>query len=694
MKKLQDTEYTGVLPATLQTVAGYLAGYKIWGNTEQTGTPTPENPIMPSGCGVRTENFWNFQPSTEYSGVTLTWNGAKIVFSGICTSSSNLKKSITLSAGTYTIKANANRIPLEDYNSCVDVYKESPYMLAKIPNRNAINGIANFTLGNETTVSLRIRIEAGVNYDGFTLEPMLNAGSTALPYEPYGYKLPILSNDTATDIYIGDTALAKDEYVDSSEGKIYKWADITGLSEPLCGIGEYTDSLDLSTGTLTKRIKKLVLTGGTDEIYVYESSFTRFYVVIADMLGIGVRLTPLYCTHYRNVSDGRPIGDVPNNSIYTGGGSTINNTYIKTTDYTSVTDFKSYLAAQYAAGTPVTIWYVLAEPEISTVPVPSGLTGTIEGYLRQDGTPTPENPIYPTANGIKQKDGTYTIKSAYITPTDPPATLPQIPTAAGETTIDYGATALPHAAGLDGVFEYGNIDGLTWKNSVSGENDITFDTAVTDTGAEYVLPAGASGQYTSKSGEYRTAFTWYCIAKCPTTCHSAGQYMVSNWNNQGVEISSGWAAYSSAGVNHLVRSINNNDFNSAGAVTSYALIVVSGDVNGVASVYVNGVKKTDSWNFNPVSSDRAAAVYLGKRASGQLSGTDIDYKFLAFGTTKQTDSEIATNSQYLMTKYLGVGRPEKVELDVHGWTNMLYSIYHQGKWINSAEKKRINGKWV
>lgn len=53
-----------------------------------------------------------------------------------------------------------------------------------------------------------------------------------------------------------------------------------------------------------------------------------------------------------------------------------------------------------------------------------------------------------------------------------------------------------------------------------------------------------------------------------------------------------------------------------------------------------------------------------------------------------------TVSQYLMTKYLGVGRPEKVELDVHGWTNTLYSIYHQGKWINSAEKKRVNGKWI
>lgn len=44
-------EYIGTLPAALQTIEGYLESYNIYGNTEQTGTPTPENPIVPSGCG-------------------------------------------------------------------------------------------------------------------------------------------------------------------------------------------------------------------------------------------------------------------------------------------------------------------------------------------------------------------------------------------------------------------------------------------------------------------------------------------------------------------------------------------------------------------------------------------------------------------------------------------------------------------
>ena len=88
------------------------------------------------------------------------------------------------------------------------------------------------------------------------------------------------------------------------------------------------------------------------------------------MLGFGVRLTKLYCTHYQNISDGRPVRDIPDNSIYTGGGSDVKKVFIKTTDYTTISDFKSYLAQQYQNDTPVTLWYILAEPETAVVNEP------------------------------------------------------------------------------------------------------------------------------------------------------------------------------------------------------------------------------------------------------------------------------------------------------------------------------------
>jgi hypothetical protein len=58
---------------------------------------------------------------------------------------------------------------------------------------------------------------------------MLNSGSTAKPYEPYGYKIPILINGNTTNIYIGDNPLRK-----SLDGTAY-------------------DTLD-SDGTLTQRV--------------------------------------------------------------------------------------------------------------------------------------------------------------------------------------------------------------------------------------------------------------------------------------------------------------------------------------------------------------------------------------------------------------------------------------------------------
>lgn len=203
-------------------------------------------------------------------------------------------------------------------------------------------------------------------------------------------------------------------------GGVGEEVDITGLSEPLCGIGSYTDSLDLSTGILTRKIKKLVLTGA--------ENITN----LGDYYNCGVTISSIA---WRTASS------------TVGGGFTASNNgrslwAIKSnfSAFTTVTDFKSYLQQQYAAGTPVTVWYVLAEPEVSTLTVPSGLTGTIEGYLIQDGTPTPETPIYPTANGVKQADNTYSIKYGYKLDMAS-KTRNSLPSAAEQTITLNGVTA-------------------------------------------------------------------------------------------------------------------------------------------------------------------------------------------------------------------------------------------------------------
>ena len=44
-------ELEGAPPLTFRADGTALIAYRIYGNTVQSGTPTPENPIMPIGCG-------------------------------------------------------------------------------------------------------------------------------------------------------------------------------------------------------------------------------------------------------------------------------------------------------------------------------------------------------------------------------------------------------------------------------------------------------------------------------------------------------------------------------------------------------------------------------------------------------------------------------------------------------------------
>ena len=134
------------------------------------------------------DNLWSHLPNITKNGVTFKFDGEKIILSGTATSSFNIEMYISLKAGTYTLKANANRIPIDEDTFCIQMYKPN-VVWAGIHNNNSINGTSTFTLNEDTdNIALRIRAAAGANYDGFELRPMLNEGTEALPYEPYGYK--------------------------------------------------------------------------------------------------------------------------------------------------------------------------------------------------------------------------------------------------------------------------------------------------------------------------------------------------------------------------------------------------------------------------------------------------------------------------------------------------------------------------
>lgn len=175
-------------------------------------------------------------------------------------------------------------------------------------------------------------------------------------------------------------------------------------NNPLCGIDKYKDILNLATGAITRKIKKLVLTG-RENINAWTGAGTGYFYIPANGIIRFNATDKLWLSNqYSTKSQSDPWG----NYVISCNPSAQGRLVIKNTDYPTVADFKAYLASQYAAGTPVTVWYVIAEPDTETITVPTGLSGTVEGFLNQSGTPTPTNPIYPTANTAK---GWYSINA-------------------------------------------------------------------------------------------------------------------------------------------------------------------------------------------------------------------------------------------------------------------------------------------
>ena len=352
--------YTGILPAVLTgTKAGYLHRYKIYGNTEQIGTPTPENPIVPEGVGERTKNLFDYSAIT--TGYRIQWTSgatyadATAIMSGY----------IPVTEGDYTLSMGVIIIGYTSDKLYVGTYRpEDPWK------KRSSDVVSAFTVLSSSGVKF-VKLMTYAVYEPITNNLMFNLGSTALPYEPYGYKLPLTSAGQDVDIYLGESQT-------------------------------------------TRQIRKLVLTGkenwGKNDTAI--SGATIFTRTIND----GLTGYAPFCTHYAG-SNSITWSSIPTNfvtvSVVSGG---VQRLAINVgAAYSEIIDFKSYLAAQYAAGTPVTVWYVLAEPETAAVNEPLMKIGD------------------------------------YADTIDSTQTTAQIPTSAGETTISWAGEGL---APSEVEFEY------------------------------------------------------------------------------------------------------------------------------------------------------------------------------------------------------------------------------------------------
>jgi len=301
-----------------------ISNYTIKGNTTQSGTPSPSNPVPVVGVGERTENLClatqsNAITSGNYNNYTVSdytvYATGTTLFGFIVPVSPNT---------TYTCYSQSNKISVQyrirEYSSIPTTYTGDNFIAQPI-NQNYNNGrSATFTTSSETTYILfAFYVDSSWTPAEIT-NIMLIQGSTApTSYIPYGYKIPISTVQT-TNIYLGSISS-------------------------------------------TRKIKKYVFTGQEADLRI-PAAITATNAIQAPTTMSDYEREPFICSHMQvtNSSSG--------SSTHGYYGQYLTLCFALSMGLDTLDKARTYLQQQYANGTPVTVWYVLSEPTTGIVNEP------------------------------------------------------------------------------------------------------------------------------------------------------------------------------------------------------------------------------------------------------------------------------------------------------------------------------------
>lgn len=177
------TDVITEFPYIFNTMQNKLSDWELFGNVEVSGTPSPTSPVTPQGTGERTGNLFD---QSDFTLLQVTSTAYRYGTSlGV------------LPQGTYTFDATKL------------AGAQSIYLTARLNDTYSQTTISSvpfsFTADGDSEYIIRTANNTGTTWNAEKYSNMmLNSGSTALPYEPYGYKIPISSNDTTTPVYLGE----------------------------------------------------------------------------------------------------------------------------------------------------------------------------------------------------------------------------------------------------------------------------------------------------------------------------------------------------------------------------------------------------------------------------------------------------------------------------------------------------------
>ena len=270
----------------------------------------------------------------------------------------------------------------------VKIY-QSDTVLTEIGASNYGDNISSGNTFTATKPYVYIYVTAPARRQVGVSQLQIEQGSTATPYISYGQIYTYGTQEVVTDS-VGNTANA----------------------EILLAVGNYKDTQEILTGNVTRNVGIKILDG--TESWTRYAQITGGYLFYTDNTitdnKLGETYTDLYCTHAVTGQMGSWALNICRFVIDSETGYvTGHRLYFSTSEATTVDGFKTWLATQYANGTPVIIVYPLATATTSSTtgqlltksPVTysgsiSGLTGTV--VSSQHTTPKPTNPLQLNCN--------------------------------------------------------------------------------------------------------------------------------------------------------------------------------------------------------------------------------------------------------------------------------------------------------
>lgn len=334
-------------PATLEhSVAWAMQGLSVYGKSTQATT---------TGAQLIDAQAWQTADSEYYK---VAKDGGMVQLKADNRGTQDIPMFLALEAGEYTASVNSGFI--------LQIIKDDVDLVAV----NYINHYkATFTLDSPATIGMKVYEHPSTNiYPSSVAYPMINSGSTALPWEPYTGGRPSPSPDYPQEIVTagGDGTIditVSDNADQSQQLSIQTPNGLPGI--PVDSGGTYTDAdgqqwicdeVDFERGVYVQRVKAKELNPDDNWAYSKTKSGNNNFQIRLYNIDTATSGKPCFCNilPYKNAVWDDNSQNLPKIYAYT---VEITTSFPPNSEYSSLETFKKLLTDVKSV-----IYYVLAAP--------------------------------------------------------------------------------------------------------------------------------------------------------------------------------------------------------------------------------------------------------------------------------------------------------------------------------------------